>query len=140
MFFNSNTSLEQIKHWIDSQLSAVKPIAKNGLDIEIKPHKTQRTNEQNRFLSVIITAQIRMFHDTGFMASGLEPWMHQQEILRFYWKARYGIERSSKLSTKAFGEFIDFIQKTLTEESGGNWEILTPDTAYLKSLIADYMN
>ena len=43
MFFNSNTSLEQIKHWIDSQLSAVKPIAKNGLDIEIKPHRTQRT-------------------------------------------------------------------------------------------------
>lgn len=41
--------MEQIKHWIDSQLSAVKPIAKNGLDIEIKPHKTQRTNEQNRF-------------------------------------------------------------------------------------------
>ena len=81
-----------------------------------------------------------MFHETGFMASGLEPWMHQQEILRFYWKARYGIEHTSKLSTKAFGEFVDFIQKTLVEESGGNWEILSPDSMYLQSLIAGYID
>ena len=45
-----------------------------------------------------------------------------------------------KLSTKAFGEFIDFIQKTLVEESGGNWEILSPDSMYLQSLVAGYID
>ena len=134
MYFSHNASLEQMHKWFDGQLLAVYQIAKDGLDIEIKPHRNKRSNQQNRFLSAIIVAQIRMFHETGFMASGLEPWMHQQEILRVYWKARYGIEHSSHLSTKAFGEFIDFIQKTLVEESLGNWEILTPDSQYLKSL------
>lgn len=134
MYFSHNASLEQMHKWFDGQLLAVYQIAKDGLDIEIKPHRNKRSNQQNRFLSAIIVAQIRMFHETGFMAEGLKPWMHQQEILRVYWKARYGIEHSSRLSTKAFGEFIDFIQKTLVEESLGNWEILTPDSQYLKSL------
>lgn len=140
MFFRQDESLERITEWINGQLSAVHPVAKNGIDITIKPHKQQRSIQQNRFLSVIIIAQIRMFHDTGFMASGLKPWMHQQEILRFYWKARYGIEHTSNLSTKAFGEFVDFIQKTLVEESAGNWEIITPDSMYLESLIAGYID
>lgn len=140
MFFKQDAPLEQVTDWVRTQVSAVQPTAKNGIDIVIKPHKSLRSMQQNRFFSVIIIAQIRMFHETGFMASGLKPWMHQQEILRFYWKARYGIEHSSKLSTKAFGEFIDFIQKTLVEESGGNWEILSPDSMYLESLIAGYID
>lgn len=140
MFFKQDTSIEQITEWVAGQLSAVHPVAKNGIDITIKPHKNLRSIQQNRFFSVIIITQIRMFHETGFMASGLEPWMHQQEILRFYWKARYGIEHTSKLSTKAFGEFVDFIQKTLVEESGGNWEILSPDSMYLQSLVAGYID
>ena len=140
MFFHKDTPYKDIQDWIDAQLPAVCQASKNGIDITIKPHKSLRSIQQNRFFSVIIIAQIRMYHDTGFMAKGLEPWMHQQEILRFYWKARYGIEHSSKLSTKAFGEFIDFIQKTLLEESNGNWEILTPDSMYLESLLAGYID
>lgn len=134
MFFNVAVSKEQVMRWVDTQLGGVLPVAKDGIDVDIKPHKKKRSNQQNRFLSAIIVAQIRMFHETGFMADGLKPWMHQQEILRVYWKARYGIEHSSHLSTKAFGEFIDFIQKTLVEESFGNWQMLIPDSAYLKSL------
>lgn len=140
MFFSKDKSYKEIQDWITVQLPAVYQISKNGIDIVIKPHKQQRSIQQNRFLSVIIIAQIRMYHDTGFMASGLQPWMHQQEILRFYWKARYGIEHTSNLSTKAFGEFVDFIQKTLVEESDGNWEILSPDSMYLESLIAGYID
>lgn len=133
MYF-SQSNIDSASIWCGKQLATIKSIAKDGVDIDIRPHKNKRSNQQNRFLSAIIVAQIRMFHETGFMAEGLKPWMHQQEILRVYWKARYGIEHSSHLSTKTFGEFIDFIQKTLVEESLGNWEILTPDSQYLKSL------
>ena len=83
MFFKANAPIEQITDWFTSQLSAVHPVAKNGIDVIIKPHKNLRSIQQNRFFSVIIITQIRMFHETGFMASGLEPWMHQQEILRW---------------------------------------------------------
>ena len=44
---------------------------------------------------------------------------------------------TAKLDTKAFGEFIDNIQRTLVEESGGEWEVLEPDSDYLRSLMND---
>lgn len=137
MFFNSNTSLEQIKHWIDSQLSAVKPIAKNGLDVEIKPHKTQRTNEQNRFFMVIMTAVVKFYNETGFMPQGCQAWMMRTDIQKEYWKARFGIISTAKLDTKAFSEFIDNIQRTLVEETQGEWQIIETDSAYLKSLLGE---
>jgi hypothetical protein len=140
MFFKNDTSLEEITKWMSTQLSAVHSIAKNGIDVSIKPHQNPRTNQQNRFLAVIIMAQIRFFHDTGFMASGLQPWMHQSEILRFYWKNRFGIDTSAKLSTKGMTEYIDFIQNTLVEESNGEWQVITTDSMYLQSLIAGYLD
>ena len=62
MFFSPNTSLEQITEWAKNQIAAVHPVAKNGIDITIKPHNKQRTNQQNRFFSVVVIAQIRFFH------------------------------------------------------------------------------
>ena len=54
-----------------------------------------------------------------------------------YYKSRFGIGSTSKLDTKAFGQFIDSIQQSLVEESNGQWEILTPDSAYVQSLLAE---
>lgn len=53
MYFKPNTSSLDILRWFQTQLSVVNPIAKNGLDVELKPHKQQRSNEQNRFFMVI---------------------------------------------------------------------------------------
>lgn len=135
MFFNSNTSLEQIKHWIDSQLSAVKPIAKNGLDIEIKPHKTQRTNEQNRFFMVIMTAIVRFYNETGFMPQGCKAWMMTPIILKEFYKAKFGVLSTKNLDKKEFSKFIDSIQLELVEQSYGEWQILTTESAYIQNLI-----
>lgn len=139
MFFRNDTDLEEITNWMAEQLSAVHKVAKHGIDITIRPHQNPRTTQQNRFLAVVIMAQIRFYHETGFMASGLQPWMHQPEILRFYWKNRFGIETSAKLSTKGMGEYIDFIQNTLVEESNGEYQVLTTDSMYLQSLISGYL-
>lgn len=135
MFFDKDKSLQEIQGWINLQLSAVFQASKNGIDIAIVPHKQQRTNEQNRFLMAIMVALVKFYHETGFMPAGCQKWMMRTDILKEYWKARFGIEHTRNLDRNAFSEFIDGIQRELVEETGGEWEILTTDSAYLKSLI-----
>lgn len=137
MFFKQETSIEQITEWMAGQLSAVRPVAKNGIDITIKPHKSWRSNEQNRFLMVIMQQIIIFYHNTGFMPAGCQKWMMRVDIQKEYWKARFGIEHTRTLDKKAFGEFIDGIQHELVEETNGEWEILETDSAYLLSLVGE---
>lgn len=134
MFFNKDTSLPAIYKWFDTQLRAIQPVAKNGIDIEVKPHKQMRSNEQNRFLMVIMQYVVKFYHETGFMPAGCKKWMMRTDIQKEYWKDRFGIEHTSKLSTKEFTDFIDGIQRELIEETCGEWEIIETDSAYLKSL------
>ena len=108
-----------------------------GIDIEIKPHKTKRSIEQNKFLMVVLTQIVRFFNETGFVPQGCQAWMMRTDVQKEYWKARYGIETTHKLDTLTFTRFIDFIQQTMVEETGGEWEILTTDSAYLKSLMEE---
>lgn len=137
MFFKENAPIEQITDWFTSQLSAVHPVAKNGIDIIIKPHKSWRTNEQNRFLMVIMQELVKFYHETGFMPAGCQKWMMRVDIQKEYWKARFGIEHTRTLDKKAFCDFIDGIQRELVEETQGEWQILQTDSAYLLSLVGE---
>lgn len=134
MFFPKDTPLTEIQHWINLQLSGVYSASKNGIDIEIKPHKTKRSIEQNKFLFAVLSEIVKFYNETGFMPQGCQSWMMRTDIQQFYWKSRFGIEHSSKLDTAEFTKFIDFIQQTMVEETGGEYEILTTDSQYLKSL------
>lgn len=135
MFFNTAVSKEHVMRWVDTQLAGVLPIAKNGVDVDIKPHKNPRSNAQNRFLMAILVALVRFYHETGFMPQGLSAWAMRTDILKEYYKARFGVISTAKLSAKAFGEFVDSVQQSLVEETGGEWEVLEPDSAYLQSLV-----
>lgn len=136
MFFPKDTPLTEIQHWINLQLSGVYSASKNGIDIEIKPHKNLRSNAQNKFLMVICTHIVKFYHETGYVLPGLKAWAMQPAIVKEYWKDRFGIE-SSKRDTAEFTKFIDFIQQTMVEETGGEYEILTTDSQYLKSLLQE---
>lgn len=135
MFFSHDASLEQMHKWFDGQLLAVYQIAKDGLDIEVKPHRKPRTVQQNRFFMAIMVALVKFYNETGFMPEGCKPWMMRTDILKEYWKYRHGVKSSSKLSATDFGKLCDFVQDTLVQETMGEWEVLEPDSAYLQSLI-----
>ena len=137
MFFHKDTPLSEIQSWIDKQLPPVYNTAKNGIEINIFAHKNTRSTEQNRFLMLICTAIARLHHETGYCCPGLQPWAMQPKILKEYFKSRFGIERSSKLSTAEFTKFIDYIQTTMVEETNGEYEILTTDFQYIESLIGE---
>lgn len=135
MFFGNYVTKERIQGWFDNQLTAVMQCAPNGLDIEIKPHKKQRTNQQNRFFMAIMVALVRFYNETGFMPAGCTDWMMRTDILKEYFKARYGVKHTQKLPASEFGKLCDFVQNTLVQETNGEWEVLEPDSAYLKSLV-----
>lgn len=136
MFFNTNTSLSQIQSWITTQYTAL-GTQKNGYDVELKPHRNKRSNQQNRFLYAILVALVRFHHETGYIPADCGKYNMDVESLKNYWKRRYGLSATHNLDTAAFGKFIDFIQLTLVEETNGFWEILQPDSAYIQSLIAE---
>lgn len=137
MYFSSNATLGQIHKWFDAQLTAIYNMAKNGIDIEVRPHRRQRSTEQNRFLMAIMVAIVRFYQETGYMPAGCQPWMMRTDILKEYWKARLGVVSTAKLDTAAFGQFVDGIQRELVIETNGNWECLQPDSAYIQSLVND---
>lgn len=134
MFFKSDAPLEQITEWVATQLSAARPVAKNGIDIVIKPHKQWRTNQQNRFLMLILSELVRFYHETGFIPEGLKRWEMRVDFLKEFYKDKYGIEYTRTLDKKEFSKFIDSIQLELVEQTQGEWQILTTDSAYLLSL------
>lgn len=134
MFFNGHSSLEQIQSWLARQY-AVLGEQKNGYDVELKPHRHQRSNSQNRFLMAILVALVRFHQETGFCPPGVSPWGMRVDVLKIYYKDRFGIGSSSKLDTRAFGNFVDSIQRSLVEETSGEWEVLEPDSAYVRALL-----
>lgn len=137
MFFKSTTPYREIQNWITVQLPAVYQSSKNGIDIEIKPHRNKRSNQQNRFLMAIMVALVRFCNETGYIPAGLCHWVIQPTVLKEYWKGRYGLTTTKNIDTAAFGKFIDFIQRTLVEETAGEWEVLQPDSAYIQSLMVE---
>lgn len=137
MFFKNDTNLEEITSWMVEQVSAVHKVSKNGIDIIIKPHKQWRTNEQNRFLMVVLSELVHFYHETGFIPEGCQRWMMRVDFLKEFYKAKYGIEHTKTLDKKAFSDFINGIQLELVEETQGEWQILTTDSAYLLSLVGE---
>lgn len=137
MYFKQNTPLNDIKKWAETQIINVLPIAKHGIEVKITPFKPIRTTLQNNFLMVLMTHIVKFYIDTGFMPDGCQKWMMRTDVQKAYWKHRYGIEHTSKLDTSEFTKFVDYIQTTMVEETGGNWEILTTDSQYLKSLLGE---
>lgn len=133
MFFPADTSLSVIQNWVARQYTAIGD-QKRGYDVELRPHRHQRSNEQNRFLMAVLTQMVRFYENTGFRPCGLGAWAMRTDILKEFWKARLGVVSTAKLSTVDFGRFVDAIQNHMVVETNGEWEILEPDSAYVRSL------
>lgn len=134
MFFAKQVSIENIIKWCQIQVTASMNASKYGVDVEIKQHKKQRTYLQNRYFMSVLQAMIRFYKETGFKPYNLDDWAMDTDVLKVFWKKRFGIEYTSKLSTKEFGEFVDNIQMEMVEISGGNYEMIIPPDYYVDSL------
>ena len=127
MYFALPTATESITAWVKAQVDALRPDVKYGWDVDVRPHKKPRTYQQIRFLMAIMQNIVRFYQRTGFMPAGLSPWAMRTDILKEYYKARFGVGETHKLDTKAFTDFIDQIQQSMVQESHGEYEILTTE-------------
>ena len=132
MFFPANTTTDTILKYLNQQLAAIKK--DNGVDVVIKPHTKQRTLRQNKFFHAVCANIVKFYQDTGFMPTGLSPWAMRPDIIKEFFKAFFGVEHTSKLTTKELGEFVDRIQALMVEQSNGEYEPIIPEDDYLVGL------
>lgn len=134
MYFSKQVLIENVVKWCEIQATASMTASQHGIDVEIKQHKKQRTFLQNRYFMAVLQAIIRFYQETGFKPHRLDDWAMDTDVLKVFWKKRFAVEKTSKLSTKEFGEFVDGIQREMVELSGGNYEMIIPPDQYLESL------
>jgi hypothetical protein len=127
MYFPQATSPEMIQKYVIAQAAAMMPDAKYGLDIEICQHKKQRTYRQNQFLAAIIDHIVRFCQETGHCVDGLSSHAMRADLLREWFKGKYSVRTTTKLSTKEFAEYCDHIQQDMVEQTRGEYEPIIPD-------------
>lgn len=134
MFFPTGISESIIMEWCEKQIPATMSASKHGIDIEIRTHKKIRSVPQNSYLMKICQHIMKFYDETGFLIYDMKKRELYPEGIKVFWKERLGIEKTRKLSTKEFGEFVDKIQREMVEESGGEYEMLIPPDYYGESL------
>ena len=97
-----------------------------GVDISIKEHKNKRTLEQNAWLWLVYGHIVDFYNETGYFLDGIQLRFCNSDLVHEYCKCRYGIKSTTKLSTKEIGDYIETIQRDLTEQSSGQYEPLYP--------------
>lgn len=125
MRFNRLEDLEVgislIKEQTKRLLESGKPV-----DVCCKVVVNQRTNQQNKYLFALYGHLLAFYNDTGFMIDGLKFKFYTREFLHEYLKARFDVKTTTKLSTKAFTEYVDKIQNEWITQSMGEYEYFFP--------------
>lgn len=106
-----------------------------GIDISIKEHKNKRTLEQNAWLWLVYGHIFDFYNETGFMPDNLQEHLKfiNPEIIHEWFKCKYGVKSTTKLSTKEIGEYIEKIQTDMIEQSFGEYEpIYPPEKGYFE--------
>ena len=136
IFIAPQISTDSALRIIGQKLEAMRAAAPLGFEVEIRPYKKHRTNQQNKLYWAVIENIMRFCIETGFRPQliGVRPRFMNRELLGELVKAHFEIKSTSKLSTAEFGKFIDELQLMITEQSRGNYNPIIPDEQFLQQL------
>lgn len=132
MFFYQNTPVEKILEMIKNNIVAMIPNAKWGIDINIIPHKRQRTLQQNKLLWEIYNHIVEFYNDTGFIIDNLNIRFLNSDFLHEYFKVRFNVKSTAKLNTQDFSRYVDSIQNEMIEQSCGEYEPIICEENYIE--------
>ena len=127
MNFPLSASVEGILAFIKPTIEQVLNSAKYGVSIEVKPQVRKRSLEQNSYLWGIYSHIVEFWNETGFVPDDLKVRFINSDFLHEYFKARFDIKTTTKLTTAEFCEYTDKIQHLMTEQSKGNYDPIYPD-------------
>jgi hypothetical protein len=134
MNFPANFPKENIMAWCGRQIDAITPIAAAGIEVEIRVAKKQRTYRQNKFFHAVLSEIARFVIRNGGWLDGmcLPAWAIGTESLKGYFKQKFGVVSTAKLSTKEFCDFIDGIQAHMQLETHGEYTPLIPEDGLIE--------
>lgn len=132
-FFNKKEKLEYIFDLAKKQAEALLDAGK-GVDVIIREHIHKRTLEQNNYLFAVYRHIQDFYTETGFVIDGLAINFLTVDFLHEYFKARYGIRKTSKLSTGEMVKYIDGIQNEMVLQTGGEYQAIIPPDRFLEGI------
>jgi hypothetical protein len=131
MYFPVGSDINGILAFITPKLKAVLNSAKYGVDVDIKNHIKNRTLEQNKYLYAIYKhiVEFHQEHDT-FMIDNLPLKFISSDFLHAYFKARFDVKTTTKMSTIEFTEYTDKIQLLMINQTNGIYDPIYPEDRY----------
>ena len=130
MYFPVGSDINGILRFIAPKLQAVLNGAKYGVDIDIKNHVRNRTLEQNRYLYAIYKHIVEFCDQYKFMPDNLNIRFINSDFLHEYFKARFDVKTTTKMSTKEFTEYTDKIQLLMIDQTKGLYDPIYPEDRF----------
>lgn len=130
MYFPAGSDINGILAFITPKLKAVLNSAKYGVDVDIKNHIRNRTLEQNNYLHAIYKHIVEFCDQTGFMPDNLNIKFINSTFLHEYFKARFDVKTTTKMSTIEFTEYTDKIQLLMINQTNGIYDPIYPEDRY----------
>jgi len=132
MFFQNFIETDKILELVRQKIEAMRPTAKYGFDIEVKEHIRRRTDRQNAFYFEVLAHICDFSRKTGYMPDKIKLPYVDNSMLHAFFKCRFNIRTTTKLTTGEFTEYIDQIQNLVCEQSNGDYDPLIIENNYLE--------
>lgn len=127
MYIPASANINGILAYIKPTIEDVFNGSSNGIDIDIKPHKKKRTLPQNDYMWAIYKHIKEFYEETGFTPDDIKVKFINENFLHEYFKARFDVKTTTKMSTTEFSRYVDSIQLLMTEQSKGRYQPIYPD-------------
>lgn len=129
MYYSAQTPIKFILSMVESTVLALN--AKDGVDIEIKEHKTKRTIQQNSFYWVNCTDIAKFLTEAG-LTYGEYELDYTSEIIHEINKKKLGVSTTTKLSKQDFCEYMTKMFAFWIEKTNGFWQPKESPYSYLE--------
>lgn len=130
MFIPQSASINGILAYLKPVIEATLNSSQFGIDIEVKKHARKRTTDQNAYLWAIYQNIVKFYNETGFTPDNIKVRFLNSDLLHEYFKARFDVKTTTKMTTADFSTYTDGIQLLMTEQSGGEYQPIYPETTY----------
>lgn len=120
----------QINYVFKTVYNQASNLLKSGkeVDLIVSEIKNKRTVEQNKWLWAVYKHIVIFWTDTGFMPDNLDKKLKfiNSDILHCWFKCRFDVKTTTKLSTEDIGKYIEKIQNLMVEQTNGEYEPIYP--------------
>lgn len=91
-----------------------------AIDVEVKKHERNRSNEQNRYYH-LICSEVAKFLDEAGLTYGEYKTKYTGELIHEINKSNFGIKTTTKLKMEAFCEFMTQVIQYWQEKTNFFW-------------------